>query len=321
MSVNRTRLHRLCVGLACLLLFCAILPMNASAAPLIEPERPVTLTINYRPAAGVEFSLYRVADVSSIVEFTLTAPFDTYPVLLDDLDSAGWKALADTLAGYVARDKIPALDGGTTDAAGLVHFPQQQQELSTGVYLVIGQQSEEGKYTYTPEPFLICLPNRNALDKWDYDVTAVPKYDSVYHPEMISRKVLKVWDDAGNQTKRPTEIEIQLLRDGAVFDTVKLNKANNWRYTWDSLDGDYLWQVVEKTVPKGYTVTTGREGSTFVITNSSTTPGKPGLPGESGTIAQTGMLWWPVPVLAGVGILILLMGLGRRWKQNGSGNG
>ena len=70
MSVNRTRLHRLCVGLACLLLFCAILPMNASAAPLIETSRPVTLTLNYRPSAGVEFSLYRVADVSSIVEFT-----------------------------------------------------------------------------------------------------------------------------------------------------------------------------------------------------------------------------------------------------------
>lgn len=313
MSKNNMRSYRICAGLLCLLLLIVALPQKAFAAGPIEPDRNVSLTIDYRhqdkPASGVAFQLYRIAEVSPAVEFTLTADFKTYPVSLDNLDSAGWRALANTLEGYVARDGVAALDSGITDQDGRIRFPQQQTTLAAGLYLVIGQQSVEGQYTYTPEPFLICLPNRNAADQWDYDVIAVPKYDSTYHPgDTISRKVLKVWKDDGNQEQRPKEVIVQLLRDGKVFDTVTLTSANNWRYTWEELDGNYLWQLVEKAVPDGYTVSVGREGVTFVVTNSYRT-GKPEGPKPPGKpLPQTGMLWWPVSVLAGAGMLILLIG-------------
>lgn len=146
---------------------------------------------------------------------------------------------------------------------------------------------------------------------WVYDVTVNPKYSS--QPESddrITRKVLKVWKDEGNEKSRPEEVIVQLLQDGAVYDTVALNAANNWRYTWENLDGNSRWTMVEKEMDD-YTVTVTREGVTFVVTNTYTgdTPAAPpGKPAEP-KLPQTGQLWWPVPVLLAVGLLLVLIGL------------
>ena len=41
------------------------------------------------------------------------------------------------------------------------------------------------------------------------------------------------------------------------------------------------------------------------------TPSNPSRPGQP-TLPQTGLLWWPVPVLICAGLLLLLLGLLRR---------
>lgn len=33
-------------------------------------------------------------------------------------------------------------------------------------------------------------------------------------------------------------------------------------------------------------------------------------------LPQTGMLWWPVPVLAGIGLLLLTVGMARRKRED-----
>lgn len=68
--------------------------------------------------------------------------------------------------------------------------------------------------------------------------------------------------------------------------------------------------MVEKEMDD-YTVTVTREGVTFVVTNTYTgdTPAAPpGKPAEP-KLPQTGQLWWPVPVLLAVGLLLVLIGL------------
>ena len=79
----------------------------AMAAAAIDTTHPVSLTISYqqdrKPIPGVPFALYRVADVNAYAEFTLSGDFKNYPVRLDGLDSAAWRALAETLAAYVQR--------------------------------------------------------------------------------------------------------------------------------------------------------------------------------------------------------------------------
>ncbi|MGN0133495.1 MAG: Cna B-type domain-containing protein, partial [Anaerotignum sp.] len=228
------------------------LSVPAMAAERIDLDADVSLTIRFKhgsdPIAGAFFELYRVADVSASGKYTLSGDFEDYPVSLKNLNSAQWRELANTLSGYAQRDDLTALDSGKTSAKGTLVFPNKQKSLKPGLYLVVGQRLEQGRYTYTPEPFLVCLPGVEPNgDVRDYDVVVNPKYDRDYEEpgvpgsSEITRKVLKVWKDNGNEKNRPQKITVQLLRDGKVYDTVTLNAQNNWRYTWSGLSKKYHW--------------------------------------------------------------------------------
>ena len=70
----------------------------------------------------------------------------------------------------------------------------------------------------------------------------------------------KVWDDQNNNDrKRPTSIQVQLMYDGNVYDTVTLSETNHWTYTWTELpkysdvaaNTEYVYTVKEVDVPAG----------------------------------------------------------------------
>ena len=207
-------------------------------------------------------------------EFTLAGDFKNYPVTLDGLDAEGWSTLAQTLYGYAQRDNLPQLDCGVTDSSGRITFPTKDAVMKPGLYLVAGKTVTAGGYSYRVAPFIISAPMEDMEQNvWKYDVTVIPKAAREAYHDTVTRKVLKVWDDKGYESERPTEVIMQLLRDGKVYETVTLNKDNNWRHTWNCLDDRYEWVVVEKE-PSGYTVKTERDGVTYVITNtySSKTP-------------------------------------------------
>ena len=313
-----------------LLVFCCIFGWHSGislAAGAIDTSASVSVTLEYyqekQPVAGVPFDLYCIADADAYGEYTLTQTFVNYPVRVDGLSAEAWKSLAETLCTYIDRDKVPPLCSGNTDAQGKLQFPEQNTlqngaSLKPGLYLVRGRELNRDGYIYTTEPFLVQLPSQDKeTNTWVYAVTAQPKHTRTQIPpqvpedDTVERKVLKVWKN-DNDKVRPTQITVQLLWDGAVYDTVTLCKDNNWRYTWKELpeyraDGSRIvWQVTEKDL-KNYTVLVTQEGITFVVTNtyspgdgSDKTP-----PGPGGKLPQTGVLWWPVPVLAGSGILLL----------------
>ena len=319
--------------LACAVLACLLLPAAALARGLIDTGKPVSLTIQY-PCQDAAFQIYRVAEVSSYGEYTLTGDFKGYSVSLDQPDQAGWRALAATLEGYAARDGLQALAEGKTDANGRVTFTR----LEPGMYLVTGEKHTTGRITYTPEPFLVSLPGLDEKDNWVYEVTADPKYEQENEEHdggTVTRKVLKVWDDGGTE-KRPESVTVQLLRNGNVYDTVTLSEENRWSHTWSGLDRDYTWQIVEADVPESYTVTVTREGITFVVTNTrqgdvpeEPTPeppnqpsgpdepdeGNPDGPEPGPSLPQTGTLWWLVPLLACGGMALFLVGWDRRRNE------
>lgn len=306
-----------------------LLPVQAMAAGSIDTGRDVSLTISYQdgntPLTGAKFDLYLVATVDEYGELTTTETFRQFNVDIRGKNDAAWKALASTLEGYVLRDRITPTDSGKTDKQGLLTFPNKAERLKQGLYLVLGHRHTQGGRIYDAAPFMVLLP---ALDKeandWLYDVTVEPKYESRPEPnDTITLKVLKVWADEGHEMERPGEIIVQLLRDGEVYDTVTLNAANNWRYTWTGLDDRYQWTVVEKEL-EGYTVTVTREGITFVVTNTiEDIPDKPVPPSPDKptppptqvrnpgkpTLPQTGQLWWPVPILMAAGMLLVVIGL------------
>ena len=111
--------------------------------------------------------------------------------------------------------------------------------------------------------------------------------------------VQKIWKDTAHENERPNKVEVELLRDGAVIDTVILDEACGWTHQWAELDGGYAYTVREKELDK-YKATVQQDGNTFVVTNTYS------------VIPQTGQLWWPVPVLLAAGLLMLLLGMLRR---------
>lgn len=347
---------RIFPALMCLVMLAGLLSVPARAIDPVELSRAVTLTVDYHDGGdalpGVRFDLYRAADMGRFAEFTLTGDFADFPVEVNGLDADGWKAAAETLANNALRDELTPLDSGETDREGRLTFPTGGAALTPGLYLLLGEARTVNGYRYTPEPLLVALPNRAAEEHWwTYDVTVSPKFDRNSTgggggSSTVDRKVLKVWKDGG-AADRPESIQVQLLRDGKVADTVTLSAENNWRHTWEDLSGRSDWRVVEKETPEGYTVTVTREGITFVMTNTleeleepdnpdeprepdkeipdEPTPGGPGetppekpadipdqpVPGGP-ALPQTGQLWWPVPVLACAGLALFLLGWVRR---------
>ncbi len=325
-------------GLSALLaavMLLALLSAQALAAGRIDPEQEPRLCISYQdgstPLAGAQFAIYLVATVDAYGELTPTDSFAQFPVEIRGENDDAWNALAMTLESYVLRDQVAPTDSGRTDRQGLLQFPNQQSSLQQGLYLVLGQHLAQNGRIYTTAPFLLLLPSLDQqANVWVYDVTAHPKHSSdpvPVEPQTVTRKVLKIWQDAGQEDKRPEEITVQLLCDGRVYDTVTLNAGNRWQHTWTGLDANHHWTVVEGQL-KDYTVALSREGITFVLTNTyaganqppvdptqppvdptkpSTDPGRPGS-----SLPQTGQLWWPVPVLIAAGLLLLLLGALRR---------
>ena len=329
----------------CIFLFVILLlslcSFRALASGQINTGADVSMSLRYTgkkgPVTGASFHVYHIADVTEHGDYIIKDKFKTYPIAFHNLTQDDWQKLATTLKGYVWKDQIPEFDSGKTDKDGALTFPSAGVSMKPGLYLVLGDTRVIGSYTYYATPFLICLPGNDIAGgqtvyhlevapkyRWDYDPPGRPE------PSRISRKVLKVWNDEGNESARPDSITVSLLRDGTVFDTVKLHKGNNWRYTWSSLSKGYNWSVVEEEVP-GYTVNVSQEGITFVLTNTSTSDQPENkeehtqeeeenelfVLGEVedatgnfhlAVLPQTGQLWWPVPIFICLGFVCMIIG-------------
>lgn len=299
---------RFCALFVCLLVLLAV-PVTVFAEP-IDTTKEAKLTVcfedNGTGIADVEFNIYRVADVSIDGIFTLSGDFSSYPVSVICETESDWKATAGALSGYVYRDKLQPVESGVTDKEGTVVF----DSLTSGLYLVMDTKQSYNNFDYTTEAFMVALPIDGENNSHIYEVTVNPKFTKEELPQLGDYKVIKVWEDEGNKKNRPEEITVNLLRDKKVYDTVTLNKENNWKYTWKDLDESYKWNVAEEC-PEGYTVAVEKQGNTFVLTNT-------GIPAEpEPELPQTGMLWWPVIATAALGLVFLVIGLVfRKGKEN-----
>lgn len=81
---------------------------------------------------------------------------------------------------------------------------------------MLGSRHTQGGQRYDPMPFMVMLPTQDTeRNSWVYDVLVSPKFEASAipnTPSAITRKVLKVWDDAGSEKDRPTEVTVQMLR-------------------------------------------------------------------------------------------------------------
>ncbi len=282
----------------------AVLPNCAYAA---ETD-PFRLSLRFydneagKPIPGTTFKLYYVAEPNGSDSYKLVKPFSDSGITLVDLDSAGMQTFSEMLATYAEVKKVEPVFTAVTDANGMVEFTADSQP-KAGMYLVTGTKTEANGKIYVPQSFLLYLPYKDETGELD-DILANVKFTTLPGGN-VKLTVRKVWNDGGSK-KRPTSIKVALVADGKRVETVTLNKDNNWKHTWEVLDGTVQWSICEVNVPKGYTKLETKEGTTYIIKNTAPadTPTNP-----SGRLPQTGQLWWPVSILACGGLVLILAGL------------
>ncbi len=291
------------IALLCLVL-CLLLPLAAGAAAL-GPERAASLTLHLADEGtilkGVRFVICRVASLDRDGRYALL-PGYTLPDgdINDAAGSAGWAALAETLAAQtVTADAVAATDG-----KGNAVF----SHLETGLYLVTANPVRTSKWAYEFAPFLVCTPGITD-GEWDY----APVADIKFSRKPLTRDlcIVKYWYDNGVTAGRPGEIEAEVYCDGELYATVKLNGENNWMVTLTGVESAHVWSVKEKTVPAGYQVSYSTASEGLIISN--TLKQKPPAPPN---IPQTGLMWWPVPLLAVLGLALILTGCILKRKVN-----
>lgn len=267
-----------CYTFSVVFMLVCLFSFTASAA---QKQR---LCVNYSTdeyaLCDASFSLYYIGTLSGRAVIP-NSTFSAYSVDYDISDSEKMTNLALTLSGYILRDNIVPDYTGKTDADGKTDFGGVY--LSRGVYVLMAEKHHQNDTMYFCKPTLIVLPYGES-DTLNVSV----KYEAVPDDTKtvtVTYKVLKAWvEDEG--IPRPVKIEVELLRDGEVYDTVMLDYSNNWRYQWDGLSVFYHWTVVEKWVSEGYKVMLSQDGKTLLLTNSGAGPEETTAPQESTTVPE-----------------------------------
>ena len=274
------------ISLCLVFLLLAAFPLTAMAEQF-DPAQQGSISValvsqdGTKPMEGAELSLFRVAtveaDENGMLFYAYTDEFSQCGVELDDPE------LVKTLESFVSGKDIPA-QKILTDAQGKALC----KNLPLGLYFVKQTGTVAGFAPCTS--FLVTLPVKTDSG-FKYDVDASPKTDVV---RLMDITIEKVWN-TDKDAVVPESVTVQLLREEEVVKTATLNKGNQWRITYTDMPESDAYSIVEVNVPQGYTATYSQKGYTFTVTN---TP----------SLAQTGQLIWPIPVLAMAGLFLLVIG-------------
>ncbi len=255
---------------------------TADATEWISPEKSCSLNIYYgyegRGFYGIGVRLYKIADVSSDFVYTLTESFAASGLILNGVQTNGeWKVIRTTLEAYILSRGVKADATAVTDFGGQASF----EGLETGMYMVVADNALQDGYRGYFDTALIALPGLNSDGTWDYDVSAISKGTFVPPSDpgsgdpgnedvddLIILKVLKLWRGDEGSNIRPESIEIDIFRNGTLYQTITLSSHNNWAHSWTAEDDGSKWLVSEPNVPQGYVMTVETRGTSFILTNT-----------------------------------------------------
>ena len=157
---------------------------------------------------------------------------------------------------------------------------------------------------------LVAMP-QDGVSNGSRELAIEPKTEcSTQLKPTLERTVRKVWNDRNDSDgKRPESITVKLLRDGVVFEEVKLNDSNKWAHSWTGLSSAHQWAVVEASAPSGYTTLSDVEGDTTTITNTHTPPETP--PAHTGSAVQR-VAWMAAAICAAALVLLGVVRIARK---------
>lgn len=216
-----------------------------------------------------EVKLYKIADISEDFQYEALSEFSDCGLNLNGIESQGeWESICYTFENYIIAEKISPYAAEKTDVKGKAKF----ENLDCGLYLLMPFKASQNGSKYNFSSSLISLPHLDEAGKWVYDVLSKPKGEISFYSDSddgdVFYKVLKLWEDEGNEKKRPEEIEIEIFKNGKSERKISLSEKNNWSYSWSAEDDGSIWNVYEKNVPEGYVMKTENKSRTFVVINT-----------------------------------------------------
>ena len=279
---------------------------TTDATSEIDITKNCTLTLNYTydgiAFENVDVKLFKVADVSTDFQYTLTEDFASSNLTLNGIKSLSeWNVISSTLEAYIFGDGIEPTITAKTDSNGKSHF----EGLSVGLYLAMVDTVKLGDTSYSFETSIISLPDLDDNGVWQYDVFANCKagiLPPVY--EETEYKLLKLWK-GDNEKNRPKNIEVEIFKDGNVYNKVILSKDNNWSFSWKAPDDGSKWTVMERNIPEKYAMTVEEKGSSFVITNTYTEENPKDFP----KTGDTSNVLFYVILMNVSGLLLIILGI------------
>lgn len=266
---------------------------TADATEPISPEKPCALTLTYcydkTPFVGIPVKIYKVAQISADLQFTLHPAFQATGLNLNGIRTSGeWNVVRSTLEAHIVSSGIEADITASTDQNGSIRL----EGLQSGLYLAIVGQVTQNELRCNFDSAMISLPDLGADGRWEYSVTAAAKAELIPPAEPdkeIELKVLKLWKGDDGRSDRPESVEIEIFRDGISYTTARLSSENYWSYSWSAKDDGADWTVAERDIPNGYTVTVEERDGAFILTNTlspsdPTDPEKPPATGDTTNI-------------------------------------
>ena len=267
-----------------LVLTCSYTVFAEEYNPDLTGSISVTLTDKKQNEAivGAELSVYYVATVllddDGNLMYDYTDDFKQFDTAIDDTE------LATKLDAFVSQHNVPSTKITTNiDGTALCNG------LPLGLYFIKQTGAVEGFAPCTP--FLVTVPNEKD-GEYLYKVNASPKTEVT---RLVSITIKKVWN-TDKSTEAAESVTVQLLKNGSVVKTAILNAQNNWQITYADMPESDTYSIKEVNIPKGFTATYKQEDYVFTVTNTS-------------TLIQTGQLIWPIPVLAGGGMILIAVGI------------
>lgn len=323
-----------------------LVPLTTSAA--VEKNLSILFRHDKQPIAGAVFNVYLIAEQDANGNYKLSDTFSKYPVSLNNLDEEGMNVLAATLAAYAARDKITdyvkvetnrygvAKITGLTNALYLItgdsFVKDDTTYFPTPCIVSIPTEDIVGNVIYdvAVEPKYEFVTNnsgsveRKALKIWN------DAGNEANRPADIVVQLLKngeIYDE-------------QVLNEANNWRCTwsGLDSSYRWQLVEKEVADGYTVGIEQKGIT--FTVTNtcnipqeptaSSSVSPTPTANPAATPGKAdktknkngnnneatgnnnkntGVSGKNVFLPQTGILWWPVPVLISAGIILISTGL------------
>jgi hypothetical protein len=198
--MNKKRTITLILLLAicfCLLPYRVQAASTADAVEPFSPEKPCNLTLTYCydqvPFAGIPVKIYKIAQFSVDLQFTLTAKFQASGLDLNGIRTAGeWNVIRSTLEAYIIANGIEPDFSASSDQNGQISFDTTE----AGLYLAIVGQATQNELHCSFASTILSLPDLGDGGRWDYAVSAAAKAEILPPTEpdsKIEMKVIKLW--------------------------------------------------------------------------------------------------------------------------------